>query len=83
VPALDVDRRSDEERGDPMTEPDESLDTGPVEPEYGGSADVGVVSSVGEHTSAAGDIIIDLLGAEHGKLQDVLDDRHRPRACGR
>ncbi len=49
---------------------DERPDVGP---EYGGSADRGVVSSVGEHDAAAGDLV-DALTAEHAKLHRLLDE---------
>jgi hypothetical protein len=60
------------DRGADVTSPDPSLDMPPV-PEYAGSADSGVVSSVDEHAGAAGDIV-DALGAEHGKLRGVFDE---------
>ncbi len=44
-----------------------------VGPAYGGSADTGVVSSVGEHDPAAGDVVNALI-AEHAKLQRLLDE---------
>jgi hemerythrin superfamily protein len=44
-----------------------------VGPEYGGSADRGVVSSVGEHAPAAGDVV-DAVVAEHRKLSGVFDE---------
>ncbi len=44
-----------------------------VGPAYGGSADAGVVSSVGEHDPAAGDVV-EALTAEHAKLQRLLDE---------
>lgn len=55
-----------------MTSPDPSLDVPPV-PEYAGSADSGVVSSVDEHAGAAGDIV-DALRAEHSKLSGVFEE---------
>jgi hemerythrin superfamily protein len=44
-----------------------------VGPEYAGSADRGVVSSVGEHDRAAGDVV-DAISHEHTKLQRLLDE---------
>jgi hypothetical protein len=44
-----------------------------VGPAYGGSADTGVVSSVGHNDPAAGDVV-DALTAEHAKLQRLLDE---------
>ncbi|MDP9496837.1 MAG: ATP-binding cassette domain-containing protein [Actinomycetota bacterium] len=48
-------------------------DTAPVVPEYAGVADRGVVSSVGEHDPAAGDVV-DVLRAEHRKLEGVFGE---------
>ena len=48
-------------------------DTAPVVPEYAGAADRGVVSSVGEHDPAAGDVV-DVLRAEHRKLEGVFGE---------
>lgn len=48
-------------------------DTPPVLPEYGGSADRGVVGSVGEHSPAAGDVV-EALRAEHDKLHGVFEE---------
>lgn len=56
-----------------MTEPDPALDTPAIGPEYAGSADPGVVSSVGEHADAAGDVV-EAVRAEHAKLQSVFED---------
>ena len=42
-------------------------------PEYAGSADTGVVESVGEHAPQAGDIV-DALSSEHRKLLRVLEE---------
>lgn len=47
------------------------LDPVPVVPEYAGSADTGIVSSVGEHDPAAGDVV-DAVLAEHRKLDGVF-----------
>lgn len=44
-----------------------------VGPEYAGSADRGVVSSVGEHDPEAGDIV-DVISQEHAKLLRLLDE---------
>ena len=44
-----------------------------VGPEYAGSADAGVVSSVGEHDPAAGDVV-DVILAEHRKLTGVFSE---------
>ena len=49
----------------------EPLDPVPVVPEYAGSADTGVVSSVGEHDGAAGDVV-DVVLAGHRKLDGVF-----------
>jgi hemerythrin superfamily protein len=56
-----------------MNRPDPSLDTPAVGPEYAGTPDAGVVSSVGEHARAAGDVV-DVLRAEHAKLHGVFDE---------
>ena len=56
-----------------MTGPDPMQEGPDVGPEYGGSADPGVVSSVAEHAPAAGDVV-DALRAEHGKLQAVFEE---------
>jgi len=56
-----------------MTDPDPAHDTPTVGPEYGGSADGGVVSSVGEHAPAAGDVV-DAVVAEHRKLRGVFEE---------
>jgi hypothetical protein len=60
---------------DPDAELDLALDpeAGGVAPEFGGSADEGVVSSVGEHDPMAGDAA-GVLGAELGKLYDLFGD---------
>ncbi len=52
-----------------------------VGPAYGGSADIGVVSSVPEHDPAAGDVV-DVLTAEHAKLQRLLDEAQSLSDCG-
>lgn len=54
----------------PVPEP---LDPTPVIPEYGGSADTGIVSSVPEHDPAAGDVV-DAVLTEHRKLAGVFDE---------
>lgn len=48
-------------------------DPAPVLPDYAGSADRGVVESVGEHDAAAGDVV-DALSAEHRKLEGVFTE---------
>jgi hemerythrin superfamily protein len=55
---------------------DPAHDIPPVTPEYGGTADEGVVSSVGEHAGAAGDVV-DALRAEHDKLHGVFEELRR------
>ncbi len=49
------------------------MDGPDVGPEYAGSADRGVVSSVGEHDPEAGDIV-DVISQEHAKLLRLLDE---------
>ena len=56
-----------------MRERDLARDVPVVGPEYGGSPDSGVVSSVGEHAPAAGDVV-DVLTAERRKLLGVFDE---------
>ncbi len=51
----------------------DSIDAPDVGPEYAGSADRGVVSSVGEHDPEAGDIV-DVISQEHAKLLRLLDE---------
>ena len=46
-------------------------DAAPVVPEYAGVPDTGVVSSVGEHAAAAGDVV-DVVTGEHAKLEGVF-----------
>lgn len=48
----------------------------PFDEQYAGSADSGVVGSVGESAPAAGDVV-QVLRAEHTKLQHVLDEMAR------
>ncbi|HZB48081.1 MAG TPA: hemerythrin domain-containing protein [Mycobacteriales bacterium] len=50
---------------DPTAEPPD------VGPDYAGAADAGVVSSVGEHDAAAGDIV-EVVLAEHRKIERVF-----------
>src|SRR5919199_5176925 len=54
---------------DPALDPE----AGGVAPEFGGSADEGIVSSVPEHDPMAGDAA-GLLRAELGKLYDLFGD---------
>jgi hypothetical protein len=54
-------------------DPERTLEQPAVGPAYGGTGDPGVVSSVGEHAPATGDVV-DALAAEHRKLQAVFDD---------
>jgi hypothetical protein len=58
-----------------IPEPDLAVDpeAGGVAPEFGGSADGGVVASVPEHHPMAGDAA-DLVRAELGKLDDLYGD---------
>jgi hypothetical protein len=60
---------------DPNAQLDPSLDpeAGGVAPEFGGSADTGIVDSVPEHDPMAGDAA-GVLRAELGKLYDLLGD---------
>lgn len=55
-----------------MTGPERSPGT-PDLPDYAGSADTGVVGSVGDHAAAAGDVV-QALGAEHTKLRGLFDE---------
>jgi hemerythrin superfamily protein len=56
---------------DPIIDP--VLEDPPVGPPYGGAADEGVVSSVGEHDPEALDAVA-FVQAEHRKLEAVLDE---------
>src|ERR671938_1223332 len=60
---------------DPVPELDPALDpeAGGVAPEFGGSADEGIVASVPEHDPMAGDAA-GVLHAELGKLYDLFGD---------
>jgi hypothetical protein len=66
---------STDANGGPAPELDPALDpeAGGVAPEFGGSADEGVVASVPEHDPMAGDAA-GLLRAELGKLYDLYGD---------
>lgn len=53
--------------------PDPTAEPPSAGPEYAGAADAGVVSSVGEHDAAAGDIV-DVLHSEHRKIERVFGE---------
>ncbi len=72
VPGRDLSTTSDP-GPDADPDPEPALDVSAVIPEYGGSADVGVVSSVGEHDPAAGDVV-DVVRSEHRKLEGVFEE---------
>jgi hemerythrin superfamily protein len=66
--------RSDQPPGaDAGADLDPALEVPALTPEYGGSADTGVVSSVGEHHPAAGDVV-DVVLSEHRKLEGVFEE---------
>lgn len=56
-----------------MTASNPGPDGPTLDAEYAGSADSGVVGSVGKRAPAAGDVV-QVLRAEHTKLQHVLDE---------
>src|ERR671932_1634128 len=66
---------STDPNGEPVPELDPALDpeAGGVAPEFGGSADEGIVASVPEHDPMAGDAA-GVLHAELGKLYDLFGD---------